>query len=595
MPLIVQKFGGTSVADPKKILAAARKAVRAHQDGSQVVVVVSAMGKNTDGLIDLAKQITDKPAAREMDMLLSTGEQVTIALMAMAVDSMGYQAISLTGGQIGIKTDSSHTKARIHSIATDRIQGLLDDGKIVIAAGFQGIDEDLNITTLGRGGSDTTAVSLAAVLGADQCEIYTDVDGIYTTDPRKLPAAKRISQVCYDEMLELASLGAGVMHSRSIEFGKKFNVPIHVRSSMSDEPGSLIVDATDSTDLPVSGVALTRDEALVTIVDVPDVAGTIHKIFAPIAEKKITVDMIVQNVSAKGKTDISFTLPTEELPDAIEAIEKVLKTLGGKIGLKDENVSKVSAVGLGMAQQTGVANRMFRSLADAGVNLQIITTSEIKISALVKRDMAMEALKTIHGEFALDQIEYEPNASVTAGKRSAEDTQKVVDVINRMQQSGMEALMIDSIALDQTQSRITLQKIPNQPGVAANLFQRIAKAGVFVDMIVQSYGSDQNADITFTVKRDQLSAALEVAQAICDEAGCAGVDHQEEIAKLSVRGIGLRSHTGVAIALFKSLAEADINVEMVNTSEVQVNVVVAGKDGDTGLEKLKEAFADSLR
>ncbi len=595
MPLIVQKFGGTSVADPKKILAAARKAVRAHQDGSQVVVVVSAMGKNTDGLIDLAKQITDKPAAREMDMLLSTGEQVTIALMAMAVDSMGYQAISLTGGQIGIKTDSSHTKARIHSIATDRIQGLLDDGKIVIAAGFQGIDEDLNITTLGRGGSDTTAVSLAAVLGADQCEIYTDVDGIYTTDPRKLPAAKRISQVCYDEMLELASLGAGVMHSRSIEFGKKFNVPIHVRSSMSDEPGSLIVDATDSTDLPVSGVALTRDEALVTIVDVPDVAGTIHKIFAPIAEKKITVDMIVQNVSAKGKTDISFTLPTEELPDAIEAIEKVLKTLGGKIGLKDENVSKVSAVGLGMAQQTGVANRMFRSLADAGVNLQIITTSEIKISALVKRDMAMEALKTIHGEFALDQIEYAPNASVTAGKRSAEDAQKVVDVINRMQQSGMEALMIDSIALDQTQSRITLQKIPNQPGVAANLFQRIAKAGVFVDMIVQSYGSDQNADITFTVKRDQLSAALEVAQAICDEAGCAGVDHQEEIAKLSVRGIGLRSHTGVAIALFKSLAEADINVEMVNTSEVQVNVVVAGKDGDTGLEKLKEAFADSLR
>ena len=595
MPLIVQKFGGTSVADPEKILAAARKAVRAHQDGSQVVVVVSAMGKNTDGLIDLAKQITDKPAAREMDMLLSTGEQVTIALMAMAVDSMGYDAISLTGGQIGIKTDSSHTKARIHSIATDRIKGLLDDGKIVIAAGFQGIDEDLNITTLGRGGSDTTAVSLAAVLGADQCEIYTDVDGIYTTDPRKLPDAKRISQVCYDEMLELASLGAGVMHSRSIEFGKKFNVPIHVRSSMSDEPGSLIVDATDTSDLPVSGVALTRDEALVTIIDVPDVSGTIYQLFAPIAERKITVDMIVQNVSADGKTDISFTLPTEELAEAIEAIEGVLKTLGGRVGRTDESVSKVSAVGLGMAQQTGVANRMFRSLADAGVNLQIITTSEIKISALVKRDMAMEALKTIHSEFELDQIEYSANTSVTAGKRSAEDAEKVVDVINRMQQTGMEALMIDSISLDQTQSRITLQKIPNQPGVAANLFERIAKAGVFVDMIVQSYGSDQNADITFTVKRDQLSAALEVAQAICDEAGCAGVDHEEEIAKLSVIGIGLRSHTGVAIALFKSLSQADINVEMVNTSEVQVNVVVAGKDGESGLAKLKEAFADSLR
>jgi len=471
----------------------------------------------------------------------------------------------------------------------------LDDGKIVIAAGFQGIDQDLNITTLGRGGSDTTAVSLAAVLNADQCEIYTDVDGIYTTDPRKLPDAKRVSQVCYDEMLELASLGAGVMHSRSIEFGKKFNVPIHVRSSMSDEPGSLIVDATDDSDLPVSGVALTRDEAMVTIVDVPDVSGTIHKLFAPIAAKKITVDMIVQNVSANGKTDISFTLPTEELAEAIEAIEKVLETLGGRVGLKDESVSKVSAVGLGMAQQTGVANRMFRSLADAGVNLQIITTSEIKISVLVERDIAMEALRTIHGEFELDQIKYTPNATVTTATRSEEDTAKVVDVINRLQQSGMEALMIDSISLDQTQARITLQKIPNQPGLAASLFERIAKADVFVDMIVQSYGSDQNADITFTVKREQLSAALKVAQAISDETGCAGVDHKEEIAKLSVTGIGLRSHTGVAIALFESLANAGINVEMVNTSEVQVNVVVDGSDGEVGLEKLKEAFADSLR
>lgn len=595
MPLIVQKFGGTSVADPQKILAAAKKAVQAQQDGNQVVVVVSAMGKNTDGLIDLARQITEKPAAREMDMLLSTGEQVTIALMAMAVDALGHRAISLTGGQIGIKTDSSHTKARIQSIATDRIKGLLNEGNIVIAAGFQGIDDNLNITTLGRGGSDTTAVSLAAVLGADQCEIYTDVDGIYTTDPRKLPAAKRVGQICYDEMLELASLGAGVMHSRSIEFGKKFNVPIHVRSSMSNEPGSLIVDATGDSELPVSGVALTRDEALVTIVDVPDVSGTIHKIFAPIAEKKITVDMIVQNVSANGKTDISFTLPTEELSDAIEAIEAVLETLGGRVGIQDQNVSKVSAVGLGMANQSGVANRMFRSLADAGVNLQIITTGEIKISVLVKRDVAIEALKTIHSEFELDQIQYTPNTIVTAANRSLENTQNVVDVINRLQQSGMEALMIDSISLDSTQSRITLKKIPNQPGFAANLFQRIAAAGVFVDMIVQSYGSDQNADITFTVKREQLAAALEVAEAMSDQSGCAGVDYKQEIAKLTVIGIGLRSHTGVAIALFESLASAGINVEMVNTSEVQVNVVVDGSDGDAGLANLNQAFAEALR
>ncbi len=597
MPLIVQKFGGTSVANSDKILAAARKAVRAHQQGNQVVMVVSAMGKNTDTLIKLSKEINEKPPAREMDMLLSTGEQVSVALMAMAIDSMGFKAVSLTGGQIGIKTDSSHTKARIHSISTDRMQRLLDDGNIVIAAGFQGIDEDLNITTLGRGGSDTTAVALAAVLGADQCEIYTDVDGIYTTDPRKLPEARLVKRVCYDEMLELASLGAGVMHSRSIEFGKKFNVPIHVRSSLSDVPGSLIVDTAGTSSLPVSGAALTRDEALISVVDVPDVAGTIHKIFAPIADKKITVDMIVQNVSAGGTTDISFTVPNEEMTDAIGAISRIVTDLRGKMGASDQHVSKVSAVGLGMAQQAGVANRMFRSLADAGVNLQIITTSEIKISVLVKRDVAIEALRTVHAEFELDQPHDDTDAACANEVTSKEPKSSIsaVEVINRLQGAGMEALMIDDIALDNTQARITLQKIPNQPGLAASLFERVAAAGVFVDMIVQSHGSDQIADITFTVRRDQLSEALQVAQAVCDETGCQGVDHKEAIAKLSVSGIGLRSHTGVAIGMFAALADNGINVEMVNTSEVQVNVVVDGTDGEKGLEKLKEAFADSVR
>ena len=595
MPLIVQKFGGTSVANSEKILAAARKAVRAHQQGNQVVMVVSAMGKNTDTLIKLSKEINEKPPAREMDMLLSTGEQVSVALMAMAIDSMGFKAVSLTGGQIGIKTDSSHTKARIHSISTDRMKRLLDEGNIVIAAGFQGIDEDLNITTLGRGGSDTTAVSLAAVLGADQCEIYTDVDGIYTTDPRKLPEARLVKRVCYDEMLELASLGAGVMHSRSIEFGKKFNVPIHVRSALSDVPGSLIVDTAGSSTLPVSGAALTRDEALISIVDVPDVAGTIHKIFAPIAEKKITVDMIVQNVSAGGTTDISFTVPHEEMEDALAAIAGVVEKLGGKMGNRDDRVSKVSAVGLGMAKQAGVANRMFRSLADAGVNLQIITTSEIKISVLVKRDVAIEALRTVHAEFELDQPHEQEVAQDEAEKRSPTSSIDAMEVIKRLQGAGMEALMIDEITLDDTQSRITLQKIPNQPGLAANLFERVAAAGVFVDMIVQSYGSDQIADITFTVRRDQLADALKVAQAVSDETGCQGVDHKEAIAKLSVAGIGLRSHTGVAIAMFEALADSSINVEMVNTSEVQVNVVVDGADGAKGLEQLKKAFADSIR
>src|SRR5690348_4676962 len=290
MSLIVQKFGGTSVATSEKIMGAARKAIRAQQQGHQVVMVVSAMGKQTDVLVDLARQITEQPPAREMDMLLSTGEQVSVALMAMAIHALGGEAVSLTGGQIGIKTDSSHTKARIQSISSDRMRKHLDAGHIVIAAGFQGVDEDLNITTLGRGGSDTTAVALAAVLRADSCEIYTDVDGVYTTDPRVVPEARRVSRISYDEMLELASLGAGVMHSRSIEFGKKFDAPIHVRSSFTDSSGTMIVAEPERPDLPVSGAAITKDEARITVLGVSDRPGSSLEIFSRVAAKNISVE-----------------------------------------------------------------------------------------------------------------------------------------------------------------------------------------------------------------------------------------------------------------------------------------------------------------
>src|SRR5919109_4619841 len=285
MSLIVQKFGGTSVANAEKIRVAARRAIRAQQQGNQVVMVVSAMGHQTDHLVDLAREISDRPSAREMDMLLSTGEQVSVALMAMAIQSLGHKAVSLTGAQIGIRTDSTHTKARIHSISTDRMRKLLDDGHIVIAAGFQGIDDDFNITTLGRGGSDTTAVALAAVLNADACEIYTDVDGVFTTDPRLVAEARKMNRVSHDEILELASLGAGVMHSRSIEFGKKFNVPIHVRNSQSfsDEPGTVIGTASESVDRAVSGAALTKNEAQISVSGVPDQPGTSYAIFSKLA------------------------------------------------------------------------------------------------------------------------------------------------------------------------------------------------------------------------------------------------------------------------------------------------------------------------
>src|ERR687894_574925 len=330
VPLLVQKFGGTSVADSDKILAAARRAIQAHQRGDQVLVVVSARGHTTDELIELAKEISEHPPAREMDMLLATGEQVSVALMAMAIEALGAPAISFTGAQIGIVTDSFHTKARIKNISTQRMRDALNEGKVVIVAGFQGVDEHYNITTLGRGGSDTTAVALAAVLGAESCEIYTDVDGVYTTDPRVVPEARKIDRISYDEMLELASLGAGVMHSRSIEFAKKYGVQIHVRSSFSDAPGTWIVAEGDARRLgaTVTGAALVKDEARVTILGVPDRPGVVHTLFHTIAAAQIVVDMIVQNVATEGTTEVSFTVAAGDLAETINAAESAAKAIG---------------------------------------------------------------------------------------------------------------------------------------------------------------------------------------------------------------------------------------------------------------------------
>lgn len=594
MSLIVQKFGGTSVANSQKILAAARKAIRSQQQGSQVVMVVSAMGHQTDLLVELAEQITDRPDPREMDMLLSTGEQVSVALMAMAIHSLGYQAVSLTGAQIGIRTDSKHTKARIKSISTERMQRLLDGGNIVIAAGFQGIDEEFNITTLGRGGSDTTAVALAAVLKAAECEIYTDVDGVYTTDPRLLPEARRVSQISYDEMLELASLGAGVMHNRSIEFGKKFGVPIHVRSSMTDTPGTMIVTESENASQPVCGAAMTRDEARLTVLGVPDVPGTSLQIFSPIAARNIAVDMIVQNVGANGRADLSFTVPKKELRPTLAAIAEAVKAVGAAEVTSDENVAKVSVVGLGMARQTGVANQMFRALSESDVNIQMITTSEIKISVLVSSDDAVKALRGVHQAFRLH--EEPPPREKKAPASGASQATDPAAIVSRLQGMDMEELTIDDISLDESQSRVTIIGVPDTPGVAARVFDEVAAAGVFVDMIVQSYnGKRDEADLSFTVPSNKLADATKVSNHLARTFKCKSVTSSPHIAKLSVSGVGLRTHTGVAIRMFRALAEAKINVEMINTSEVRVNVVVDGQNGRAARERLQHAFADVLR
>ncbi|MEZ6092903.1 MAG: aspartate kinase [Pirellulaceae bacterium] len=589
MGLIVQKFGGTSVANSQKILAAARKAVRAKQEGHQVVMVVSAMGKNTDHLIDLAHEVNENPPERELDMLLSTGEQVSVALMAMAINSLGYQAVSLTGGQIGIRTDSSHTKARIRSISTERMKKLLDEGNIVIAAGFQGIDENFDITTLGRGGSDTTAVALAAVLNADACEIYTDVDGVYTTDPRTLPEARLMKQVSYDEMLELASLGAGVMHNRSIEFGKKFDVPIHVRSSFSDNNGSLIVADPEAPDLVVSGAALTKDEARITIRHLDDRADVNAELFRPIAENKITVDMIVQNSTGDGKSDLSFTVPRDEFKKTLKCLQPVVERLGGTLGECSDQVSKLSVVGLGMAREVGVATRLFHSLVEAGIHTHMITTSEIKISVLIERENALVALRRIHEDFGLHRSPGNAPKDPFAKLQDRVRDVRPLEVIERLQGLDMEGLTINDISIDRSQSRISFLNLPNQLGVIAGIFESFSQNGFFVDMIVQSYVSPEHVHMSVTVPKSQYSAAIDLAGELAKQNG-AELSSKESIAKLSVSGIGLRSHTGMAISMFEAFAANGIVMEMLNTSEVRVNAVVDESAGEIALESLNETF-----
>jgi aspartate kinase len=602
--LLVQKFGGTSVADSGKILAAARRSIEAHQHGDQVLVVVSARGHTTDELIALAREITESPPAREMDMLLATGEQVSVALMAMAIESLGVPAISFTGAQIGLVTDSFHTKARIRNISTERMAQALGEGKIVIVAGFQGVDEHYNITTLGRGGSDTTAVALAAVLGADACEIYTDVDGVYTTDPRVVPDARKIDVISYDEMLELASLGAGVMHSRSIEFAKKYGVPIHVRSSFANRAGTWIVDERHARRLgvAVTGAALARDEARITIRGVPDRPGVVHAIFRTIAAANIVVDMIVQNVSMGGTTEVSFTVDKADLAETLRAADTAALEIGATEITHDASVAKISVVGLGMRTHTGVATTMFEALADAGINLQMITTSEIKISVLVDREVAVPALRTVHRAFLLDRAQIAPPSfAESLPVRSEPRAMKLVpladdDTENQSRSGGvkggprplgMEDLVIAGVELDESQARVALFHVPDRPGHAASVFRAIAEAGVFVDMIVQNVGAAGDSLLSFTVPRTAADRAVQAVR----NAGISDVSVEPALAKLSVIGVGMRTHTGVATRMFAALAELGININLINTSEVRINVGTDIARGQEALQSLKRAFA----
>jgi aspartate kinase len=403
MALIVQKYGGSSVADSEKIKNVARRVAKAKDEGNQVVVVASAMGDTTDELIRIAHQVSEQPEERELDVLLSTGELISSTLLAMALESSGYKAVSLTGGQAGIQTDSSYSRARILRVDSKRIVNELEKGNIVIVAGFQGVTPNMDITTLGRGGSDTTAVALAASLNAEICQIYTDVAGVYAADPRLVPEATKLKEIDYEEMLELASYGTKVIHPRAVELGELYNMPILVASSFSNNPGTIICkEASMEVRNKVRGIAHDTNVAKVTVVGVPDHPGIAAAIFEPLAKANISVDTIVQNASIENITDLTFTVARSDLVKAMSIVEPVAKSVGGKRCVADSTLAKVSIVGTGMQNTPGYAARMFRALYERGINIQLITTSEIRITCIISEDRVKDAVRALHKDFELE-------------------------------------------------------------------------------------------------------------------------------------------------------------------------------------------------
>ena len=629
MGLVIQKFGGSSLAKAERVLEAARKAIRAKSEGNMVIVVVSAQGSTTDDLIAKANEITPQPSAREMDMLLSTGEQISIALTAMAIHELGEKAVSFTGPQIGIVTDSTHRKARIKKIDTSKLVEAVETGHIVVIAGFQGMDEQYDITTLGRGGSDTTAVAVAAAMklaGYDvECEIYTDVDGVYSTDPRIVPDARKADAISYDEMLEMASMGAGVMHSRSIEFAKKYDVPLMVRNSRSDAIGTWIVpEAEWMGEVPVCGVALAADEARLVLEGVPDRPGISHMIFAALAAANIATDMIAQSVGIGGKATIGFTVLNIELEKTIKTLKPIVGAMGATLR-ETGKVSKVSVVGAGMRNISGVAEKMFQALASEGINMKMITTGDIKISVLIEEDAlpaeeelntsgeaikkshlesrkavkGRRALKAVHAAFGLhlprkgagipvggaSQMGFKPRAKplVVAGVGDREAA------VSRLE--GMEDVLVSGVHLNAEQSRITIADLPDNPGNCSTIFNAIASGNILVDMIVQNMNRPDRAELSFTVPRADLAKALERTKAVVQsiDPNCAVVG-DAEIAVLFVLGVGMRTHTGVAQTMFGALAAKGINIAMINTSEVCIGVVIERARGEEAHACLKAAF-----
>ena len=576
MGIIVQKYGGTSVANAECIKTAAERIIRAKEAGNQVVVTLSAQAGMTDKLIDMATDITAEPDAQELDMLVSTGEQMSIALMCITLHAMGHPAVSLTGGQVGIKTDGAHTKAKIQSIDGTAILRELDAGKIVVVAGFQGIDSDLHITTLGRGGSDLTAVAVAAAIKADMCEIYTDVDGIYTADPRVVLNAAKLNAISHDEILELASMGAKVVQSRSVEVAKKFHTPVCVRSTFTDGPGTVICNSVTPADVaPVCGAALSLKESRVTITGVPDLPGIAARIVGAISELGVNLDMIVQSFPYEGKADMSFLVKDTDLGPALSVCQKLKTEMGADDVTCDGEIARVSAVGRGMMSHTGIAAQMCTALGDAGINVKMITTSEINISVVVDSADGERALRTVHEAFGLANLpEVQP----------APDTP--VD-LTALGADTMEGYSVQAIDCDRDQAELKVRGLVDRPGQAGAVLKALADADVNLDVVLQNSCS---SGISVTLSRSEVEQARAAVEAMSPPATNEPVETSCDIAKVSLSGVGMRSHAGAACRVFDALAREEINIQMIGTSEAKLSVVVAEADADRAVAVLTAEF-----
>ena len=581
MALLVQKFGGTSVGSSERIRAVAQRIARSREDGHEVVVVVSAMGHTTDELTGLAASLNSEPPQREMDMLLASGEQVSIALLAMALHAEGISATSMTGPQVGIVTESTHGRARILEIRTDRVMARLREGQVVVVAGFQGTSCGsggiAEITTLGRGGSDTSAVALAAALGADACEIYTDVPGVLSTDPRKVVDAQLMTSISCDEMLELASLGASVLHPRAVEIARNYGVPLVVRSSWSDEPGTRLTSRSSRSigraglELcsPVDGVEQVDGQAVLALSHIPDQPGVAARLFEALSSAAINVDLIIQSTHDGSSNDITFTVAEGDLDQARQVTSSLLDDLGGELAAEG-GMTKLSIRGAGIMGRPGIAAKLFNCLSQQGINLRLIATSEVKVSCVIDSNAGRNALQAVQEAFDVteDQVLRNPAAE---GEGEPE---------------------VRGVALDRDQAQLSVSHVPDRPGTAAALCSALADAGISLDAIVQSerQHGDGSRDISFILRRDDRARADVVLAPLLAQWPGAALEEGSGIARVSAVGAGMPATAGTAGRMFRALADAGINIALIATSEIRTSCVVSEQDGVVALQAVHAGF-----